>query len=36
MFLAVPMMVLVMIVCSQFASTRPIAILMSADGILRS
>ncbi len=32
MFLAVPLMVVVMIVCSHFESTRPIAILMSADG----
>lgn len=32
MFLAVPLMVVLMIVCSHFESTRPIAILMSADG----
>ena len=32
MFLAVPIMVVVMIVCGAFPSTRPIAILLSADG----
>ena len=32
MFLAVPLMVAVMIVCSHFEATRPIAVLMSADG----
>jgi AI-2 transport protein TqsA len=32
MFLAVPMMVVLMIVCAAFESTRPIAILLSADG----
>jgi predicted PurR-regulated permease PerM len=32
MFLAVPIMVVVMIVCAAFPSTRPIAILLSADG----
>ena len=32
MFLAVPLMVVLMIVCSHFESTRPIAILMSANG----
>jgi predicted PurR-regulated permease PerM len=36
MFLAVPIMVVVMIVCSHFEVTRPIAILMSADGTVRS
>lgn len=35
MFLAVPLMVVLMIICSHFESTRPIAILMSADGQLR-
>lgn len=33
MFLAVPIMVVIMIVCSAFAATRPIAILLSADGL---
>jgi predicted PurR-regulated permease PerM len=32
MFLCVPIMVSVMIVCAQFPSTRPLAILLSADG----
>jgi predicted PurR-regulated permease PerM len=32
MFLAVPMMVVLMIVCAAFPGTRPIAILLSADG----
>jgi predicted PurR-regulated permease PerM len=36
MFLAVPLMVVLMIVFAQFESTRPIAILMSADGELRT
>jgi predicted PurR-regulated permease PerM len=36
MFLAVPLMVVVMIVCSHFESTRGIAVLMSADGELRN
>jgi len=36
MFLAVPIMVVIMIVCSHINATRPIAILMSADGLLRS
>jgi AI-2 transport protein TqsA len=36
MFLAVPIMVAIMIVCSHVTATRPIAILMSADGVLRS
>lgn len=36
MFLAVPLMVVVMIVCSHFAATRPLAIIMSADGELRA
>lgn len=35
MFLAVPLMVVIMIVCSHFEQTRPIAILMSADGQVR-
>jgi AI-2 transport protein TqsA len=35
MFLAVPLMVVSMIVFSQFHATRPIAVLMSADGELR-
>jgi predicted PurR-regulated permease PerM len=36
MFLAVPIMVVIMIVCSHINATRPLAILMSADGVLRS
>jgi AI-2 transport protein TqsA len=36
MFLAVPIMVVIMIVCSHISATRPIAILISADGVLRS
>ena len=36
MFLAVPLMVVVMIICSHFESTRGIAVLMSADGELRN
>jgi AI-2 transport protein TqsA len=36
MFLAVPLMVVVMIVCAHFESTRGLAVLMSADGELRS
>jgi predicted PurR-regulated permease PerM len=36
MFLAVPIMVVMMIVCSNVKATRPIAILLSADGVLRS
>jgi AI-2 transport protein TqsA len=36
MFLAVPIMVVIMIVCSHIHATRPIAIVMSADGVLRS
>jgi predicted PurR-regulated permease PerM len=35
MFLAVPLMVVLMIVFSQFKATRPAAVLMSADGELR-
>ena len=35
MFLAVPLMVVSMIVFSQFQATRPIAVLMSAEGELR-
>jgi hypothetical protein len=34
MFLAVPLMVVSMIVFSQFEATRPVAVLMSADGEL--
>ncbi len=34
MFLAVPLMVVIMIVCSHFQATRPIAIIMSARGEL--
>src|SRR5262249_25240388 len=36
MFLAVPLMVVVMIICSHFQPTRSIAIIMSADGDLRT
>lgn len=36
MFLAVPLMVVVMIICSHFDSTRGIAVLMSTDGELRT
>jgi predicted PurR-regulated permease PerM len=36
MFLAVPLMVVVMIVCAHFESTRGLAVLMSADGELRT
>lgn len=36
MFLAVPIMVVVMIICSNFERARPIAILLSANGQLRS
>jgi AI-2 transport protein TqsA len=36
MFLAVPLMVVVMIICSHFESTRGIAVLLSADGELRN
>ncbi len=32
MFLCVPIMVIVMIVCAQFATTRPLAIFLSASG----
>lgn len=35
MLLAVPLMVIVMIVCSHFEATRPIAVLLSADGDVR-
>ncbi len=35
MFLAVPMMVVVMIVCSHFAATRAIAVLLSTSGEVR-
>lgn len=35
MFLAVPLMVVIMIVCSQVEATRPIGVLMSANGQLR-
>lgn len=36
MFLAVPITVVVMIVCSHFDVTRPLAILLSADGAVRT
>lgn len=36
MFMAVPLMVVVMIVCSHVAATRPLAILISADGEVRT
>jgi predicted PurR-regulated permease PerM len=36
MFMAVPLMVVIMIVCSHVEATRPIAVLMSADGQLRT
>jgi predicted PurR-regulated permease PerM len=36
MFLAVPITVVVMIVCSHFEATRPLVIIMSADGTVRS
>jgi len=36
MFMAVPIMVVVMIVCSHFEATRPIAIMMSANGEVRN
>lgn len=32
MFLCVPMMVIIMIVCSTFERTRPIAVILSSDG----
>ncbi len=35
MFLAVPLMVVLMIVLSHFATTRPMAVMLSADGELR-
>ncbi len=35
MFLAVPMIVTLMIACSHFTKTRPIAVLLSADGEVR-
>ena len=35
MFLAVPIMVVVLIVCSHFEATRPIAVMMSAGGELK-
>lgn len=35
MFLAVPLMVVVMIICSNFEHGRPVAILLSEDGQLR-
>ncbi len=34
MFLCVPITVILMIVCAQFESTRPLAVLLSADGRL--
>ena len=36
MFLAVPLMVVLMIVCSNFEVTRPIAIMLSAEGQLKA
>lgn len=36
MFMAVPLMVVIMIVCSHVQATRPIAVLMSANGELRT
>jgi AI-2 transport protein TqsA len=36
MFLAVPLMVILMIVCSNIEATRPLAVLMSADGKLQT
>jgi predicted PurR-regulated permease PerM len=36
MFLAVPVMVVVMIVCSHFEATRKLAIILSADGSVRT
>jgi predicted PurR-regulated permease PerM len=36
MFMAVPLMVVIMIVCAHIEATRPIAMLMSADGRLRT
>ena len=36
MFLAVPLMVVVMIVCSNIKAARPIAVLMSANGELKT
>ena len=36
MFLAVPLLVVTMIVCAHFEATRPVAILMSAEGEVRT
>jgi AI-2 transport protein TqsA len=36
MFMAVPLMVVIMIVCSHVEATRPIAVLMSANGEVRT
>jgi predicted PurR-regulated permease PerM len=36
MFLSVPVMVVVMIVCSHFEATRKLAIILSADGTVRT
>jgi predicted PurR-regulated permease PerM len=36
MFLCVPIMVVLLIVLSNFESTRPVAVLLSADGRLPS
>jgi predicted PurR-regulated permease PerM len=36
MFLCVPIMVVMLIVLSNFESTRPVAVLLSADGRLPS
>jgi hypothetical protein len=34
--MAVPLMVVVMIICSHFEATRPLAVIMSAEGQLRN
>lgn len=36
MFLAVPLMVIVMIICANFDTTRPVAIMLSEDGQLHN
>lgn len=36
MFLAVPLMVVIMIICSHITATRPVAVLMSANGELKT
>jgi len=35
MFLCVPITVMLVIICAQFPQTRPVAILLSADGRIR-